>query len=551
MKRLYRTALLAALLTLLLGTRALAMENTMLKVGIKYGDDALFSANLYNFDGLGLGYEMGYFDSERTFVPLGAQTSVRAVSMTADTNVYISGGASYRNAPSSYSAVIGAYHLELDTRFETCGEAEEAAQYENSFVAYLSGEYAVRVGQYLTKDAAQEAAAAWDGEESVHVVSPSRTGVMVTVTGSNRILFYFDCGGLRSLAMRPLPIEDETPVTWFKGNRYNGSFEYQRVTGGNINVINVVDLETYVKGVVAWEIGANSPLEAIKAQAVCARTYGAYSTRHSRSGFDLCTTTDCQVYQGVAASSARSDQAVEETAGEFLYYEGSPVLEAVYYSSNGGASESSENVWGGKVGYLRGKIDPYEAYIAPRIPGYKWSRTFSKSDLSQRLANKGYNIGTVTNVYVSEYSPTGNVVALTFEGTRGTKTLTRESCRTFLGLGSMRFTVSGGENSGAYCINSPKTLVKSLAGLFTVSGSGAAAPWSGSERETYVITSSGISALGKSSAADSDSFTFSGTGSGHNVGMSQWGAMAMAEQGMDYRDILQFYYTGVTIEPRR
>ena len=335
-------------------------------------------------------------------------------------------------------------------------------------------------------------------------------------------------------------------MTWFKNNRYNGAFEYQRVTGGNINVVNVVDLETYVKGVVAWEIGANSPLEAIKAQAVCARTYGAYSARHSRSGFDLCTTTDCQVYQGVAASSARSNQAVEETAGEFLFYEGKPVLEAVYYSSNGGASESSENVWGGKVGYLVGKMDPYEALIADRIPGYRWSKTFTKSELGQKLSAKNWYVGTVTDVYVSEYSPTGNVVALTFVGTNGTKTVTRETCRTFLGLGSMRFTVSGG-GKNSYFINSPASSVTTVTGLYTISGDGTAQPYGGADRDTYVITSSGVSTLPTNSSSGSNSFTFSGAGSGHNVGLSQWGAMAMAEQGMDYRDILEFYYTGVTV----
>ena len=118
----------------------------------------------------------------------------------------------------------------------------------------------------------------------------------------------------------------------------------------------------------------------------------------------------------------------------------------------------------------------------------------------------------------------------------------------------MRFDMSGGSggtgSSGTWYINSASNPLTSLDGVYTISGSGTVSPWSGTT--PYVITSSGTSALGsaassKASSGSSGTFTITGTGSGHNVGMSQYGASAMAQQGFSYLDILNFYYTGVTV----
>lgn len=105
----------------------------------------------------------------------------------------------------------------------------------------------------------------------------------VIVTGTDTILFEFDCGGSENLGILPIETREKT-VTWFRGYRYYGGFEYQRVSGGNINVINVVDLEDYVKCVIPWEMSKDWPVEALKAQAVCARTYAVCSDEASRAG---------------------------------------------------------------------------------------------------------------------------------------------------------------------------------------------------------------------------------------------------------------------------
>ena len=542
MKQICKTLLLSLLLCVLCGVSAHAMENDMLKVGIKYGSEAMFSANLQNFDGAGRGYAFGYFDGKRSFVPLGAETDENKISVTIDTHVYIS-GSTYYQSTASYSQYIGAYHLQLAERYDDYDDAaEKAAEYDGGFVAYLTDHYAVRVGQWRTAEGVERGLGEWEGEDAVSVVSPSRTGVMVTVSGTDRILFYFDCGGLRSLGIAPKSIKGEKPATWFRGYRYYGGFEYQRVTGGDMSVVNVVNIEDYVKGSVGWEIGNDKPLEAIKAQAVCARTYAAMQTRHRSQGFDVCTTTDCQVYQGLASANDQTDRAVDETAGVYMYYKGK-YAEAYYYSSNGGATEDAKNVWNDEIGYLRGKLDPYEERVASRISGYKWTTRFTKSELTAKLRARGIDVGTVKNVYVSEFTPTGNVYALTFVGTNGTKTVYRESCRTLLGLRSMRFTASGGEAS--YYINGGKNSVTGLGGVYTISGDGTVAEYGGAD--AWVITSGGTARL-EDAAKGSDTFTFTGSGWGHNVGMSQWGAVAMAELGYGCKDILEFYFTGVTIE---
>jgi peptidoglycan hydrolase-like amidase len=176
-------------------------------------------------------------------------------------------------------------------------------------------------------------------EVTLRVVQCSSTGIIVTKTRTNQILFEYDCWGILPLGVMP-DGQGEKAVTWFKGYRYHGGFEYVRVTGGNLNVCNVVNLEDYVKGVIPYEMNPDWPAEALKAQSVCARTYVCSASKHQRAyGFDVCNTTDCQVYYGVGKATAASDAVVDATAGECLYHDGVLLADAVYHSSDGGATE--------------------------------------------------------------------------------------------------------------------------------------------------------------------------------------------------------------------
>lgn len=518
MKNRCRMFLLSFFLCGALCTFAQAADGDMLRVGLKYGSEAMSAANLQNYSAFG-GYALGYFDAGGDFEELGElPRSYEKITVTTDET----------------------YHAQLPDAFYDYDDAARAAvEYSDGFAAYEGGAFYVRVGSYGSLHEAESAAYRLGGE----AVGGSRTGVTVVESESREVLFEFDCGGDESLGILPIETREKT-VMWFRGYRYYGGFEYQRARGGNINVINVVDMEDYVKGVVPWEMNKDWPVEALKAQAVCARTYAACQSKHRSQGFDICATTHCQVYQGTAQSSANSDAAVEQTAGEYLYYDGRLVQEAVYCSSNGGASEDSLNIWGSDVGYLKGKIDPYEGKIASIIPRYNWSTTYSISELTSLLNSRGYGIGTVRDAYVSAYTDTGNVYSVTFVGTNGSKTVSREACRTLLNLRSQRFSINGGGSGNAYRVNDTGEGV-ALNAASAIDGSGRSSALSGN---VYVITASGTSQLEqRTTASNTGGFVISGSGYGHHVGMSQWGAYSMADLGYSYRDILQFYYTDTTI----
>ncbi len=560
MKKFLRTLVLCTFLMAALAASAHAAENT-LKVGLYYGDSALFSANLQNYRGSG--YEVGWFDEgTRRFVPV-ARLAEEKISMTADGNIYISGGSYYQSRPAGCTASVGGYHVELRERFASYEEARYVAgQFRTGFAAYIGGEYRVRVNSFLTREEAEVAAATYttytwtDLYGGIHsfvgsAVSPSATAVTITVTTTDQILFEFDCSGARSLGILP-SCQGGDALTWFKGYKWYGGFEYRRGTGGALSVINVVDADDYVKGVLPYEMSPTWPLEALKAQAVCARTYALWQTKHDKYGFDVCRSTDCQVYNGANQASALTDQAAEETAGVVITCRGE-LAETYYCSSNGGASEDSENVWSAALPYLRGKQDPFEGTIT--IPGYSYSETYTMDQLTSILRNKGYDVGQVRSVYVSARTAQGNVKSVTFVGSRDTLTVTGEKCKTIFyttlfggtkSLKSLRFTISGGAGQQLF-VNGGETL-PALGGVYTISGGGQVTRYGG-EGTSYVITASGVKALeGTDTAAAADAVTITGTGSGHNVGLSQYGARAMAELGYRWEDILRFYFTDIDLE---
>lgn len=559
--------------------RAFASAEDTVRVGLYYSGSssygALLSANLENYQDTGSGYYFGYYDAERVFVPLG-ETDVRTISMSQDANLYVGSDGSYSTTATSGVPVIGCYHLQMKDAFASYDAANDAAQalkerYGTAFPAYENGAYVVRVGAYSTRADAE--ALLLSGNLDAAVNSGTGYTVTVTKTGTNEILFEYDDGGKTCLAVEPRPTGTEQPQTWFKGYRYYGGFEYDRdidLSGGKINVVNVVGLEDYVKCVITWEMSASWPEEALKAQSVCARTYALNQHKHDVKNFDVCATTDCQVYRGAASVKDASNAAVDATAGEMMYYHGQ-LIDAPYYSSNGGASEDAENVWYTPLGYLRGKADPYESTIT--IPGYAYEKTYTAEELTALLQKKGKDIGTVVSVTCT-YTENGNMYEMTFADAAGkTATYQKENCKFLLSASSMRFTVTGsGGTSGVesaagsaslleYFINGISAKIQSLFGVYTISGSGIVTKYE--SESAYVITANGKERLGeaggtqetpaadvagKTTVSTGDVFTVQGTGSGHNVGMSQYGAYAMAKLGMDYTDILHFYYTDIEIK---
>lgn len=493
-----------------------------IRVGLFYGKNALPTANLEN--SVGSGYFLGYYDSGMEFQPLW-ETGQRKITMCAA------------------DASPGRYHTQVDTPYFDAASAGAAAEACGGYVCFSGGAYWVRGGAYPTYEDA--ASAAW---ADMTVAEDSADTVTVTVTGSSQVLFQFDGGRQDSFAVLP-DGRGEQASTWFKGNKYYGGFQYRTEGGSALSVINVLGLEDYIKGVITVEMSPSWPAEALKAQAVCARNY-AYrrllSSTHTSQGFDICNTVHCQAYSGMKSATDSSNAAVEATYGEYVWYQNT-LAETNYYSSNGGGSENSENVWTSAVPHLRGKMDPYEALVEDRITSYHWTVRYTRQELSDLMNRSGYTNGGNVSVRVSKTSETGNVIEIVLSDLDSGRTWTKrkEDVRTFFGLRSMRYTIlTDGAGSGALNINGAPAEGGTL---YAVNGSGAVSAISGTP---YIITADGVEPLGGGGgqAASAQAFTFSGSGWGHHVGMSQWGAYSMAQEGYTYQEILNFYYTGIEID---
>ena len=203
--------------------------------------------------------------------------------------------------------------------------------------------------------------------------------------------------------------------------------------------------------------------------------------------------------------------------------------------------------------YLKGKLDPYEALTS--IPSYQYTEVYTAQVLTDMLHIKEYDIGLVKDVYISKTTALGNVVEVTFVDETGKSiSVSRETCRTIFyssiydkSVKSMRYTINGAGGGGAYFVNGGGTTLSNMAGVSVLSGNGNVSTLP--SNSVQVQTAYGVETLRQSeSTSNNGTFTVTGTGSGHHVGMSQYGAKAMAEQGFSFEDILHFYYTGITIE---
>ena len=546
-----------------------------MRVGLHYGTGAMEGLNFQNT--VGSGYRFGYYDSANQFVALGS-TGQKTVSVVKTVNVYYgtyNGYNSYHSALTSASVAVGEYHLQLPGTYTSFAEAQTVtANYEGGFPAYIGGVFYARIGNYTTRDkavAAQSAYAA-QGVETV-LKGTSEYGVNVVVTGTSTILFQFDdLGSGTGLGLEPIQSSaGEKCITLSKDNTYYGGFRFERINGGNMTVVSIVGLEDYVKGVVPTEMSNSWPIEALKAQAVAARSYVlTLGTKHGSHHFDVCYDVDCQAYTGQTRAGANSNKAVDDTAGLVALCNGR-IVQAAYYSSNGGASESSSTVWGGNQAnypYLVGKPDPYEAAAGIKND---WTKTVSSSTLVAGLKKLGYNTvgSSIVSVAVTSLTASGNPQKVTFTDNEGKNfSIDTRYVVSMLSLRSYRYGFSAsaipypsgtGTGTGAGVNINGSATVDSAAGLYAIDGSGNVTAVGG---DAFVITGSGVTQLEpgsggtvsdgsvgslSSTTGSSGMFTFIGRGWGHNVGMSQYGAYAMAKQGYNYQQILQFYYTGITV----
>jgi len=279
--------------------------------------------------------------------------------------------------------------------------------------------------------------------------------------------------------------------------RYRGDLEFM-VDNGKLTAINILNIEDYLCGVVPSESPSYWPAEALKAQAVAARNYALQRVEAtSGSSYNLVPNQSNQVYGGYDAETEATNKAVKDTRGIVMMSKGSLVT-AFFHSSSGGFTENSEDVWLNPLSYIKWKSDPFDK----NNNYYNWQVTYSNEQLAGSLTTAGYPVKKITDIQVKERTSSGarvKKIAVTGIGTTG-KTVSYEifnadEVRSALGLRSSLITLSKTYNKD-----------KSLAGV-----------------------------------------KITGSGNGHGLGMSQYGAYGMAVQGYNYQDILKYYYSGVTL----
>lgn len=275
------------------------------------------------------------------------------------------------------------------------------------------------------------------------------------------------------------------------GRRYRDKLHILLGQNGYVWVVNELGLEDYLVGLINCEISSQWPAEALKAQAIAARTYAVFQRENRQDWlYDLDSGVADQVYKGVGQEDALSRQAVKRTEGELLLYQGNPIF-SVYHSCCGGKTESPESLWVGSFPYLKSAACPY----CLDSPHFLWNYRMDSKDLIKFVGGMGVAPFRVLGMELGERSESRRVLRLVIKGERTQMEISGKEFRRLIGydlLRSTNFVVK--ENHG--------------------------------------------------------SFLFSGLGWGHGVGLCQWGAKGMAETGADYRSILKYYYRDVTIGKR-
>lgn len=226
-------------------------------------------------------------------------------------------------------------------------------------------------------------------------------------------------------------------LVWIGDRWYRGRTHLVR-QGDTLTAINYVDLEDYLYSVVGAEAVATWPLEALKAQAVAARSYALYKSSTERSSlYDLDTTIGTQVYKGLDTEYTTTHQAVNGTAGQVMTYNGKVIL-AAFHSSSGGHTENVEDVWTSPLPYLRAVVD-YDQ----QSPVFQWDKVVSVQEMNTLIGG----VGTIKTMVPEETTPHGRVVNMKVIGDRGTTVVSGAELRKVLDLRSTLFRVTGDGNS--------------------------------------------------------------------------------------------------------
>lgn len=403
-----------------------------------------------------------------------------------------------------------------------------------------------------------------DGVKSSHALSSVGEEITFTKSGENILVesLGVSLGQGKILKLQ----KKDNAVRYFEVKNIDG-VEYAkypdnlvvRLDSKNLNMlaINETPLENYLKGVISHEMGANAPLEALKAQAITARTLAVKRVnKNNVDGYDITNTTSDQVYKGYNptyfASTHNVCKAVEQTKGIVLTYNGS-LVEGVYYSNNGGQTANDGFVWGSgnSTPYYKSKEDIYDTYLHKTSINWgkiTYQETYTKEQLRKIILDgstkypayyktpyctpsfdglsENYNIEVLAEV-------NGYVTQIRLSDDEGRSYILKNYAnRWFFGLRSQQYKI--GRAGGLFIKSNTKTNEKDT--VFVKNASGVVKEVKKSDINLKSAT--------KVAGAEPMKYTFEGRGYGHGIGMSQNGAMNRAEAGHTYKEILEFYYEG-------
>ena len=351
----------------------------------------------------------------------------------------------------------------------------------------------------------------------------------------------------RSMALRAstlLTVQNDDPRgIWLGSRRYRGVLRISG-RGGRLRVVNSLGIETYLASVVGSEMPHRWPLAALQAQAVAARTY-ALKQRSRGGAWDVKATVASQVYRGAESETPSTRQAVASTRALVLVH-GGRLIDAVFHSSSGGVTEASGMVWRRQHPYLVSVPDHDQ-----HSPVHRWEQWFDPSGLRQRLPETGG----LQAVEVLRRSGSGRVRQARLRGPRGSLVLSGAELRKRLGLKSTLVSfemVTGGQRPpAAFPVRSGTTQASGGSRIDRIT---AAVARQGPGRPPLLVAPPPVlvskASVGRWSGSGLQ-LLVKGQGYGHGVGMSQWGAHGLAEQGADFRAILQHYYRGAEVVPYR
>ncbi|NLK39188.1 MAG: SpoIID/LytB domain-containing protein [Clostridiales bacterium] len=599
------------ILQMIVAANAISSDSgQMIAVGLMYGSDVTVGFQTDTPNGFTVGSAV-IKRGERTFTPLWILENTR-VSVACDRNL-VKEGTAYKIATGTKVTVGGyhlqldaipADREEAIQLVESVNTYLDGTDYY-AIPSYIDGSYRVRVGHFASEEAANSAADTLPdltSEYPLSVVSPANAGVAVLDPNNNRILFEYDCGEASNIGLEPVQTGSQKVYTKTPAQRiYDGVFVYRRYTTSTVDgvsVINLLPLEEYVAGVIPWEISPSWHHETQKVFAIAARTFalqGLY--RHEAYGFDLCNQPHCQAYLGCGTANDNVYSAIAETEGMVLAYNNR--LASIFYSSSaGGETITANHAWVSNPGpYIVSQPTPWEKYSI-RYNGI-WIEEVSPTELRDYLYNtKGYSNlkgASIDSIIIEEYAgQTGYVYTITFKDSLGnTKTVNKsDNIRSVLAryVKSSNFVVGKGSVTRTYDnVNQvsvtpvdttpPPTLYDKITSkaadvlnqfnkMFNLTGSGiqSALPDNTATKKAatggdagelrlmmedgqYNVSIDKTTVTETITASKSGNFIFAGRGYGHGVGISQWGALDLAEAGASAEFILNTYFPGIQIMP--